>query len=38
MFSRHALLQISQRKLEKAKALETVEYPDFIQPSYNFRE
>jgi len=29
---------MSQRDLDKVKILETVMYPDFIKPSYNFRE
>jgi precorrin-3B methylase len=38
VFSKHALLKINQRGLKKTKVLETVTHPDFIQPSYNFRE
>lgn len=38
VFSKHALLKINHRGLEKDKVLETIEHPDFIQPSYNFRE
>lgn len=38
IFSKHSLLKIEHRGLEKSKVLETVEFPDFIQPSYNFRE
>ena len=38
VFSKHALLKLGQRELEKAKILETVMFPDFIQPSYSFRE
>jgi len=37
-FSKHALLKINQRALDKDKILETVHEPDFIQPSYSFRE
>ncbi len=37
-FSKHSLLKIGQRELDKVKILETVMYPDFIKPSYNFRE
>jgi|GEM_PF-1698798 len=37
-FSKHSLLKMSQRDLDKVKILETVMYPDFIKPSYNFRE
>ena len=38
VFSKHALLKLSQRGLEKKRILETVMHPDFIEPSYNFRE
>jgi hypothetical protein len=38
VFSKHALLKIGHRGLEKNKVLETIERPDFVQPSYNFRE
>jgi hypothetical protein len=38
VFSKHALIKLEHRGLEKSRILETVEYPDFIQPSYNFRE
>jgi len=38
VFSKHALLKISHRGLDRKKVLETVAFPDFIEPSYNFRE
>ncbi|QQR64837.1 DUF4258 domain-containing protein [Candidatus Kaiserbacteria bacterium] len=38
VFSKHSLLQIKQRDLDKAKVLATIEQPDFIEPTYNFRE
>lgn len=38
IFSKHALLQIKQRDLDKTKVLATIEKPDFVEPSYNFRE
>lgn len=38
VFSKHALLKLKQRDLDKAKILETIVQPDFIQPSYSFRE
>ena len=38
VFSKHSLLKLGQRDLDKAKILETVMFPDFIQPSYSFRE
>jgi hypothetical protein len=38
VFTKHALLKLGQRELDKAKILETVMFPDFIQPSYSFRE
>ncbi len=38
VFSKHSLLQIKQRDLDKTKILATIEHPDFIEPSYNFRE
>lgn len=38
VFSKHALLKLQQRDLNKDKILETITNPDFIQPSYNFRE
>ncbi len=38
VFSKHSLLQIKQRELDKVKVLATVEHPDFVEPSYNFRE
>ena len=38
VFSKHSLLQIKQRDLDKMKVLATIEKPDFVEPSYNFRE
>ena len=38
VFSKHALLMLRHRGLDKVKILETVVLPDFIQPSYSFRE
>jgi hypothetical protein len=38
IFSKHALLKVQQRGLDKVKVIETILNPDFIQPSYNFRE
>lgn len=38
VFSKHSLLQIKQRGLDKAKVLATILHPDFIEPSHNFRE
>ena len=38
VFSNHALIKISQRKLLKPLVVETIKNPDFIKPSYNFRE
>ena len=38
VFSKHALLKIRHRDLDKDRIRETVEHPDFIKPSYNFRE
>ena len=38
VFSKHALLKLGQRELNKDKILETILNPDFVQPSYSFRE
>jgi hypothetical protein len=38
IFSKHALLKINHRNLHKVQIIETIKYPDFTQPSYNFRE
>jgi hypothetical protein len=38
VFSKHALLMLTQRGLEKARVLETVKSPDFAKPTYGFRE
>jgi hypothetical protein len=38
VFSKHAILKLEHRGLDKTKILETVIQPDFIQPSYSFRE
>ncbi len=38
VFSKHSLLQIKQRDLDKAKVFATIEQPDFVEPTYNFRE
>lgn len=38
VFSKHSLLQIKQRELDRVKVLATIVRPDFVEPSYNFRE
>lgn len=38
VFSDHAILKIGQRKLPRAKVLETIARPDFKRPSYGGRE
>lgn len=38
VFSKHALLKLHQRELDKSKIIETILRPDFIQPGYSFRE
>lgn len=38
VFSDHALIKISQRKISKELITRTVKNPDFIKPSYGFRE
>lgn len=37
-FSDHALIKLRQRKISRKLVLETALNPDFIKPSYNFRE
>jgi hypothetical protein len=38
IFSNHAILKIEQRKLSRAKILETIARSDFKRPSYGGRE
>jgi hypothetical protein len=38
LFSKHALLQIKQRSLDKKNVVTTINNPDFVAYSYNFRE
>ena len=38
IFSRHAIIKLGQRKINKQFVLETVKSPDLIRPSYNYRE
>ncbi len=37
-WSKHALLKLKQRGLDKLKVLETVVNPDFTEPTYSSRE
>jgi len=38
IFSDHALVKINQRKISKKLVIKTVKSPDFLRPSYGFRE
>ena len=38
VFSDHLLIKIGQRKISKNLVIKTIRNPDFIRPSYNFRE
>jgi len=38
VFSDHALVKIEQRKISKMLIVRAVRSPDFIRPSYGFRE
>ncbi|OHA29994.1 MAG: hypothetical protein A3B08_02025 [Candidatus Taylorbacteria bacterium RIFCSPLOWO2_01_FULL_43_44] len=38
IFSDHALIKISQRRLSKKRIIATIENPSFMKPSYNLRE
>lgn len=38
IFSRHAIIKLEQRKINRQFVLETVKNPELIRPSYNYRE
>ena len=38
VFSRHAIIKLEQRKINKQFVLETVRNPQLVRPSYGFRE
>lgn len=38
VFSDHALIKIGQRKISKELIVKTAKNPDFLRPSYGFRE
>jgi len=37
IFTNHALLKLSQRKISKIAVIKTLEYPDYKSPSYSDR-
>jgi len=38
IFSRHAIIKLEQRKINRQFVIETVKNPELIRPSYGFRE
>ena len=38
VFSDHALIKIGQRKISKELVIKATKNPDFLRPSYGFRE
>ena len=38
IFSKHAILKLEQRKINKQFVLETIKSPELIRPSYNLKE
>lgn len=38
IFSRHALIKLEQRKINKQFVLETIRNPHLVRPSYGLRE
>lgn len=38
VFSKHAILKMRHRKLDRKKVLEAIARPDFIEPGYRGRE
>ncbi len=38
IFTKHSILKLQQRKINKQFVFETIKSPDLIRPSYSFRE
>ncbi len=38
IFSTHAILKLGQRNISKQLVIEAVHFPDFLKPTYHFRE
>lgn len=38
IFTRHAIIKLGQRKINRQFVIEAVRNPDIIRPSYNYRE
>lgn len=38
IFTRHAIIKLGQRKINKQFIFETIKNPELIRPSYNYRE
>ena len=38
IFSRHAVIKLEQRKINKQFVLETIKSPQLVRPSYGFRQ
>lgn len=38
IFTKHAIIKLGQRKINKQFVLETIKNPNLTKPSYNFRE
>ena len=38
IFTKHAVMKLEQRKINKQFVIETVKHSDLVRPTYNFRE
>ena len=38
IFTKHALIKLAQRKINRVFVTETIKNPDLIKPTYNFRQ
>lgn len=38
IFTKHAIIKLGQRKINKQFVLETIKNPELIKPSYSFKE